>query len=121
EESISIRYSTQQCDSEWNVPPDTVLQVTVFPKVRPELEALKLDLTKLKKVHGDYDVLDHFYYIDNEHGLRLSVRSGMVEQYIYEPTAADEYLRCATDRIRHPTENDCLPLGFSIECSSEVL
>jgi hypothetical protein len=94
EESVLFRYSQRRCDEQWNVAPDTVLYISINPKVKRPLTELNLDLTKYKKKPGDFDVLDHFYYVDEEQGLTLSVRSGMVQEYIYGPTAKDNPLRC---------------------------
>jgi hypothetical protein len=117
---VSVKYARRECDSGWRVPPETVIGVVVTPRVRPELTGLGVDLTKYEKIRGDYDVLDHFYYVDKTKGIRLSVRSGFVEERVYEPTTADEYLRCS-DHNATTSQTDCLPLAFGIECSSNVV
>lgn len=94
EKSVIIKYSQRPCDEGWNVAPDTVLYISINPTVKKPLADLNLDLTKYKKKPGDFDVPAHFYYVDEEQGLTLSVLNGRVQEYIYGPTVKDNTLRC---------------------------
>lgn len=101
EESVLIRYSEHQC-AEGDVAPDPVLYISINPKVKRPLTELNLDLAKYQKKPGDFDVLDHFYYVNEEEGLTLSVRSGIVQEYIYGPTAKDNLHRCPKTNSNNP-------------------
>jgi hypothetical protein len=92
--SVVVQYSVRPCDSDWNVPPETVIALGIRAEPMIPLADLHLDLTKYKKVRGDADVSDHFYYADEERGFAISVRDGMINRYIYEPTAKDKSRRC---------------------------
>lgn len=94
EENIYFQYSQGTCKEGWNIPSDTVIHIVIAPNLKKPLADLNLDLTKYKKEPGDYDVADHFYYIDEEEGLAISVRNGIVQKYILGPTAKDNSLRC---------------------------
>jgi hypothetical protein len=94
EATVSFQYSQRKCDEGWNVPPQTVIYIGVNLTKQKPLAELNLDLTKYKKEPGDYDVPDHFYYIDKEQGIAISVRGGMTYKYIYGPRAEDAPLRC---------------------------
>ena len=94
DKSVVVQYSLRPCDDGWNVPPDTVIAFGIRLDPRVPIADLRLDLTKYKKVRGDSDVSDDFYYKDEEAGFAISVRDGMVVEYVYEPTAKDKSLRC---------------------------
>lgn len=93
--SVKVQYSVRPCDSGWDVAPDTVIAFSIYVDPMIPLADLHLDLTKYKKMHGDADVSDHFYYADEERGFAISVRDGMINRYIYEPTNRDKSRRCA--------------------------
>jgi len=115
---VTLRYSQHRCDGGWNVPAGTVLFISINPEPEP-LANLKLDLTRYRKEPGDYDVLDHFYYRNEEEGLSFSVLGEIVLEHIYGPTAADRHLRCPNYSVKDMS--NCLPVLFRIECSSEAI
>jgi hypothetical protein len=97
-ESVFIIYSSGQCKDKstgWNVPRDTVISISVNPKVKPKLDELKLDQSKYEKViEGDY--LDFVTYRNDEAGIAYEVDApkGLVNSVRYLPTVKDNYLRC---------------------------
>src|SRR5262245_29976199 len=88
-------YSTGDCEKAgsggWNVPPDTVLSMTVHLFPNPQLADLGLDESKFKKSQSIGDLM---YYVDAEQGLSLEIYQGRVQGLTYFGTKADESLRC---------------------------
>jgi hypothetical protein len=86
----------------WNVPPGTVVAIRVSLGNKPvPLSSLSLDLSKLKRVRGDDEVPQHFYYTNDEEGFAIECfdygddGGEMVRAYIYKPTAKEEEMfRC---------------------------
>jgi hypothetical protein len=102
-ERVHIVYSDGLCKETpgwWNVPRDTVIAIYVNLKESVPLNSLKIDLAKFKRTRGDYDVPTHFYYVNDDVGLSLSVNQEpdstdeYVQTYIYAPTSKDNHLRC---------------------------
>ncbi len=100
--TVVFYYSHSRCDDEgWNISPNTVISIAVYPKVRVKLADLKYDLSGYKKEHGDPDVWDHFYYRNEDCGLVISVRGEVVDAYIYRPIKKDnDSFRCQRDLKR---------------------
>ncbi len=101
DEKILVFYSAGPCkkgsSEEWNVPRDTVVSITVYPKAKMLVSNLRLDRTKYKRVtdpHSDLVV----YYFNKEDGIRISARQleegEDVDSITYEPAARDSSLRC---------------------------
>ncbi len=78
----------------WNVPFDTVTSFGVGLKQPVAIRDFPADLTKLKKIEGDADLTDHFYYINEDDGFSIEVGRGYVMGYIYEPSVKKMALRC---------------------------
>jgi hypothetical protein len=104
-EKVSVWYSPGFCEkvvSEvWNVPRDTVISVTVYPKTKLMIADLQLDKSKYKKAH-DSHVEVIIRYTNEEEGISIETRTyeEMVISITYGPTAKDNYLRCPA-----PAEN----------------
>lgn len=97
-ESVLILYSSKTCaDAKdgWNVPYNTVISITVYPKIRVKLADLKLELLKYHVVR-DYHVEFIIYYNNDEEGISIEVDSstGLVKTFTYYPSKTDYYLRC---------------------------
>ena len=93
--NVFFKYSRGDCNGGgiWNVPADTVVWISVFPKPNPRLADLKLDETKFeKRTAGHLETV--IQYVNEEAGLTLEVSDRMVRQFIYGPTGKDEPLRC---------------------------
>ena len=109
---VDIQYAANpECREDWpyaswNVPKGTVTFIRVDPRKDVQVADLKLDLAKFVKEHGDYDVVNHFYYIDEVEGFSFSVferedgSNGMIGAFVYGPTSKERTLRCKPGRFR---------------------
>ena len=86
----------------WNIPSNTVTSFGVGLKQQVPITDFGADLTKLKKVKGDFDTPDHFYYINEDDGFSIEVGRGHVMGYIYEPSAKYKDLRCHINWLQLP-------------------
>jgi len=95
--NVFVVYSSGTCNSAesngWNVPPDTVIRFTVYPKNRPKLSALKIDKRKYK-VTEDQELPGVFYYINEEEGIGFSVENDVVNSFFYIPSIKDNKMHC---------------------------
>jgi len=75
-ETVFIRYSDERCKpgntDGFDIPPDTVLSVTVYPKRKVKLPDLKLDLTKFSKTK-DPELQGYSTYTNMESGVTYEV------------------------------------------------
>jgi hypothetical protein len=78
----------------WDVPKETVTWFRVGLRNPVPVAEAKIDLTKLKKLKGDHDVENHFYYSNTEDGFSIEVSGKYITGYIYGPTSKQESLRC---------------------------
>lgn len=96
-ERVFVLYSTGPCAVEpsngWDVPHETVITMSVEPKIKPKLSDLKLDKSKYKESR-DPEVLDFIYYTNEEDGISLETREGLVTAFNYWPTAKERSLIC---------------------------
>ena len=94
-EKVSVDYAPAPCQGPpygWNVPTNTVLQVTVRPKVQLTLSELALDESKYVKGRGaDTPTV---YYTSTQEGIKYSVYNGNVTSIAYIPSTKDKALRC---------------------------
>jgi len=125
-EQAEILYSRAPCteglEGMWNVPRDTVIQISVRPK-NLRLSDLRLNLSKYEIVKDPLQA--RTYYMNAEEGIRYNVFEGdreddsQVLEVYYEPTAKDRHLRCpdSTPQVtkagcsRTKQANSSLPLG----------
>jgi hypothetical protein len=100
-ERVFILYSTGLCDAKpgngWNVPPGTVISISVYPNTKPKFADLKLDESKHDKAR-DPEVLFLTYYTNEEEGTSIEVNTdeGVVNAFRYSPMSEDNHLRCPT-------------------------
>jgi hypothetical protein len=97
--NVFFKYSPGDCKSGrggWDVSAGTVVWITVYPKPKPKLSELAIDMTKFKKRQGT--LIQEFLYDDEEEGLTLDAYEdkvqAFVQAFIYGPTAADKHVRC---------------------------
>jgi hypothetical protein len=104
-ETITIQYTTSGCEKghEWNVPPGTVLSITISQKIKPKLSELQIDLTKFKKEANPH-VGDIVYYVNKEEGIGIETRVNEESVYSisYTATTKDTHLRCPITRSKNP-------------------
>lgn len=126
-EQAEILYSRAPCteglEGMWNVPRDTVIQISVSPK-NLRLSDLPVDLSQHERVK-DPHVQVHTIYMNKEEGITYHVfegggkDDGKILKIYYEPAAKDRHLRCpdSTPQVtkagcsRTKQANSNLPLG----------
>ncbi|HEX8137837.1 MAG TPA: hypothetical protein VF544_09630 [Pyrinomonadaceae bacterium] len=90
---VNITFSEKPCADGWNVPKGTVISLRVFPRNKPQLKDLQIDLETYEKTTSD-DRPDVTYYLNVEEGISIELTpDGKVESITYGPTAKDSYLR----------------------------
>ena len=94
--SIYVEYAKGRCKGSivgWNVPPETVLSLTVYPKVHDWFADLKLNPAKYRVREDDTSTK---YYSNRDEGIQYAVSSdGQVKSISYIPSLKDRRLRCA--------------------------
>src|SRR6185295_15248377 len=104
---VSIGFSgNPQCQEKlpytsWDVSPDTVTGITVDLRKSVPIADTQIDLTKLKKRRGDFDLMTHFYYSNEETGFSVEVGNNHLAGYIYEPTSGQSHLQCPLNKEGH--------------------
>jgi hypothetical protein len=96
-ETVFIEYSSGPCHKErdggWNVPAQTVIEITITPAVHPQLADLRLDLSTYRKTE-DPELPGVFYYYHAIDGINITVSDGKVASIEYGPMAKDRHLIC---------------------------
>lgn len=94
-ERIAVTYVEGPCAYGWDVPPGTVVSLTVSPQPPLKLAELKLDESKFEK-RRDIHIETRYYYINQAEGINYTVEVGVgaVIGIEYYPTANDNYLHC---------------------------
>jgi hypothetical protein len=82
----------------WDVPTDTVTAIDVTLKHPPLVSESSIDLKKLEKTKGDYDVNGHFYYWNSEHDFAVEVGNNYLAGYLYRPGSMQRNLQCSPNR-----------------------
>lgn len=98
-ERVFFSYQTPEsvCGKQWgfwNVPLNTVLNVTVYPREKTPFEKLGLDRTYVK---GLTCMPGHFNYFNEDEGISYSVAKGLLEQISYTAAYKDKHLRCPSE------------------------
>jgi hypothetical protein len=98
DEVVIIQYSEVPCNKDnnqdWNVSPDTVINVIVSPRSKQSFSDLPIDKTKFKK-KDDPHLPGISYYVDEDAGITYEVSIiGTVMYVSYGPKAKDTHLRC---------------------------
>lgn len=94
---VSILYAGQPCErrfgvERWNVPADTVLEITVVLKKVLSVKDLHLDLGGFKKEPADYG---QGSYRNDEEGISYNLwMTHLVGSITYGPTRNDAHLSC---------------------------
>jgi hypothetical protein len=96
---VFVQYSTGSCnassDGEWNIPEQTVLGISVRPKMQPRLAELNLDLSKYEK-KPDPGILLLVEYINSTDGIIVvfDKEKELVIDFRYYPGSKYKDLRC---------------------------
>jgi len=104
DEAVSVLYASgppcgSDAGSEWKIPKDTVVSITVSPKNRVYLAELKIDLAKYEHFNDTHRP-NITTYLSRENGERIQVFQGEVMSITYFAPTSDEDLRCAQARQR---------------------
>ena len=78
----------------WNVKPDTVTEIDVNLRHPPLLEETGIDLTKLKKIKGDFDLVNRYVYLNDDNSFAIEAEGKYVAGYHYRPGIKQKDLRC---------------------------
>lgn len=90
---VYITFSKKPCADGWNVPPGTVLSITFYPKTKPLLTDLGVDLRKFEKEETPYPS-NYVFYSNKEEGITLTVTPDQkVDSINYYAAAKDNHLR----------------------------
>jgi hypothetical protein len=130
-ERVEVFFAQYPCGhplnlGKWNVRPGTVLSINIIPKEKLRLADMQLDLSKFRKERIPFDFpYEYSHLVNDEEGLTLSLVSfgkDFVDSYSYEPKSGDRHLHCPdySDNEERRTQN-CVPLAFRIQCSSEEI
>jgi hypothetical protein len=78
----------------WNVPSDTLTAIDVIFRPQPLISATGIDLTKYKKIEGQGDLLDRYYYFNADDSFVIEVGDNYLAGYHYRPGSKQKHLRC---------------------------
>lgn len=79
----------------WDVTSDTVTGINITLRRQPLVEETGIDLTKFKKIKGDYDLVGHYYYSNSEDGFAIEVGgNNHVMGYLFSPGSKHKKLLC---------------------------
>lgn len=94
-EAINVEYSEAACKGQipgWNVPANTVLRFTVYPKEFKRFSEVKLDLANYQTRQDDSFTK---YYFNRVEGIQYSVSpQGDIRSITYAPSSDQVSLRC---------------------------
>lgn len=110
DERVNVVYSEGGCakgqPSEWNVPLDTVIGITVYPQTKLMLSDLRIDLSRFEKFINPHNP-DSVSYNNEEEGVSIGARSnGEVIVIQHLPTAKDNYLRCPNSSTQQLSKDE---------------
>ena len=108
-EAVSIIYSNGlrcavRANSEWNVPKNRVISITVAPKGIVLFSSLHLDETKYRK-SADPHRLSAVEYTNVDEGESITVVNGEVSGFRYTADAASNHLRRSSNSVSHEPRN----------------
>ena len=113
-ENVWIQYASgPPCGNDaadfWQVPRDTVIQLTVNFKEEPLLSDLRIDLRAYVRTE-DTHLPGWIYYTDAAEGIVVAGGLRTVSSVTYLPEEKDKNLRCPKNRAEHALEADS-PVG----------
>jgi hypothetical protein len=117
---VRVFYSSGFCKKgspiDWNVPPDTVVNLIFEPNDDLMVADLNLDKNKYERF-PDPHLQTGVYYFNKEEGIRISARilkdGEDVQSITYEPAPKDYYLRCPNG-TKQPAANEQMYLALQL-------
>jgi hypothetical protein len=99
---VFITFSKKPCADGWDVPPGTVLSVTFYPKTKPLITELGVDIGKYKREELPYPSNYTFYSNSEEGTIITTTPDQKVDSINYYAAAKDGYLRYPNSLTRQP-------------------
>lgn len=96
---VFVLYSTGECTRKpshsWNLPPLTVISISVYPIPGPNFDEARIDLRKFEK-RPDPEILSSVSYTNEKDGVSITVNSWekVVNRYHYFPESKYKHLKC---------------------------
>jgi hypothetical protein len=89
-ERVFFTYSSGECheNETWKAPRDTVVMIIAYPKTKPLLSELRLDLKTYKRT-SDCNP-GSFHYTKEKEGISYAVDGDVVSEIIYYPNGEDK-------------------------------
>jgi hypothetical protein len=78
----------------WDVTADTLTGINVRLRRPLLLEETSIDLTKFKKVKGDFDMVNSYYYLSDDGSFAIDAGNNYISGYHYQPGSKQESLQC---------------------------
>ena len=78
----------------WDVTVDTVTAIEVSFSRPPLVSDIGIDLTKFRKIEGDFDLIDRYHYVNDDNSFGIEVDGKYVAGYKYVPGSKHKNLRC---------------------------
>lgn len=78
----------------WDVTDDTVTGIDVNLRRATLVSDVGIDLTKFKQIKGAHDMVDHYYYLNDDDSFGIEVSNKYVTGYHYGPASKHLGLRC---------------------------
>ncbi len=93
DQRVFFTYSSGECreNETWNVPRETVVMIIAYPKTKPLLSDLGLDLKTYKRTRDCNP--GSFHYTDERDGISYAVDGEVVSEVIYYPNDEDQRRR----------------------------
>jgi len=89
---VSFEISVTMCDEGYFVPEGRVLAITILPNQTQKWAEVSIPNRQKLIESAPYDSMVD--YSDKEEGMRYTVKDGLLGAINYEPSAADDFLRC---------------------------
>jgi len=107
-----ISYSSNACEEGvpggWNVPKDTVIEITLYPETLRKLSEMLTPGKKYEQIHAVHT--QHVYYVDSEEGITFTASLDVVQSIRYGPSAKDKALACGEYKYAAP-----IPAGVELK------
>ena len=84
----------------WNVTSDTLTGIDVSLRPSPLVADTGIDLTKYKKIKGDFDLVDRYIYLNADNSFAIEVGNDYLAGYHYQPGSKHKDLRCEPTKQR---------------------
>lgn len=123
DEVAFVMYSSGPCSegrySGWNVPRNTVVNISVAPKTELRVADMQLEEKRYKKKTGQH-VRGFIYYFNEEEGITVEASEGKVTKIYYYPPTKDDHLRCPDNPRQVPAEDGTMQTFDKIDVYFDI-